>query len=167
MNAIGGLSRVLAGLGVLVAAAAFGLAGAWVEVALLLALGVVWLAGQQRGWRWAGDAGLAGVTAAAAWGAWAELPIAWLLCAEVVALGAWDMERFERLLARSGSVTNANALWRGHALRLASVLAAGLLLALLALGVRVTLSFAWVIGLGSLALFGLSRAIGLLRRESN
>jgi hypothetical protein len=164
---MGIVSSTLAGLSALLLAAAFGFAGAWVEVALVLALGVAWLAWQRRGWAAAGNLGLAGITAACAWAAWDGLPTGWLLCGEVLALGAWDLERFELLLARASATANAAALWRGHALRLAPVLAAGLLLGSVALNLRLSLPFAWAIGLGALALFGLSRAIALLRRESD
>ncbi|MBC8074608.1 MAG: hypothetical protein H7Y32_00910, partial [Chloroflexales bacterium] len=160
-------ASTLAALAVLPAALTFSLTGAWIVVTVLLTLGVVWGLGERRGWDWAGGLGLAGVTAAAAWGAWNGLATSWLLCGEVLALAVWDLDRFERLLARADRVTNAAALWRGHVLRIAPVLAAALLLGLIALNLQVTLSFAWMILLGVLALLGLSRAIGLLRRESD
>jgi hypothetical protein len=138
-----------------------------VEGALALLLGGLWVVGYLRRWPGAGGTGLAASVVLAAWGVWRGAAVAPMLVAVTLALAAWDLDSFGRLLGVAGQVADEQAVWRTHLLRLAPVAAAGLILGLIALGLRVSLTFGWVMLLGAVAMFGLSRAIALLRRHSD
>jgi hypothetical protein len=150
-----------------VLALAYGLAGRWVWVAGTLTIGALWFAGERRGQDWAAALGLACCVGASACGIWLGLPGAWMLCATVTALVAWDLHHFSGMMKRAGPVTDEAELWRLHLLRLLSVAAGGMVLGLLALALSVRLSFFWALLLGLLAVAALSRLIGFMRRESD
>jgi hypothetical protein len=148
-------------------ALAYGLAGLWIGVGLLAALGLLCLVGQWRGWDWVLSVGLVLFVTAAAIGLWLNLPAGWMLVGMVAALSAWDLDRFARRLKRAGHVERARELERSHLWRLLVVDALGMAVAAVALGLRVEFGFGAALFLGLIAVLALSRAIGWLRRESD
>ena len=148
-------------------ALALGYAGQalWAGVGVAVAIGLLWLAGDWRGWDWTADACLAGWVGLAAFGAWQELPAGWMLIGLVAALAAWDLSHFAARLRDAGALTPPAELTRAHLRRLAVVAAAGLLLGGIALGIRVELTFGWAILAAALAIIGLSSLIRLSGRE--
>lgn len=72
-----------------------------------------------------------------------------------------------RLDTRARLEVEASALERAHLRRLAVVSGAGVLLGALALTIRLTLRFGFIVALGLVAIFGLSRLIHYLRQESD
>jgi hypothetical protein len=83
----------------------------------------------------------------------------------VIALIAWDLDRFNWRMRVAGSVEGADALERRHIQRLLIVSGIGLLLGVVALSVRIRLGFAVAFLLAFLAVAGLSRVVGFLQRE--
>ncbi len=61
----------------------------------------------------------------------------------------------------------SRTLVRAHLQRLLIVVGLGLLLALVAGGIQIPLSFGWIVSLAVLAFLGLSRAIRALNREAD
>jgi len=147
-------------------ALALGYAGQalWAGVGVAVAIGLLWLAGDRRGWDWAAEPCLAGWVGLAAFGAWRGVNSSWMLPGVVAALAAWDLGHFIARLRGAGAITQAAELTRAHLRRLAVVAAAGLLLGGIALGIRVELTFGWAILAAALAIIGLSR---LLRAGSS
>jgi hypothetical protein len=144
--------------------------GLWAWTSLIVALGGLWLLGQWRGWGWMASVGLVFFVVAAAAGLWLNLATGWMLLGVVAALATWDLDHFvQRLRSVGGDETPAEQ-WREleqrHLRRLLIVDGLGLLLALVALEIKVKLSFGIAFSLGLLAVLGLSRVIGFLRRES-
>jgi hypothetical protein len=158
------------------------------------ALGLLWLAGQRYTLRIFPELGLFGFTAGALLGALYGVQNAWTLAGITAALIAWDLQHFvahiragERdetppaeaaaedtdpagaLEAATAERLDAHrrALTRVHLQRLAIVSGAGLLLSVLALTIRLTLSFGVIVVLGLVAIYALSRLIRYLRRESD
>lgn len=148
-------------------AAGYALNGLWPIALGAAALTGLWLVDYGR--RWGKLSALAFpcfVVAAAAgvnltWGA------GWAPAGLVVALAAWDLDRFAGRL-RVVDVTDETAdLKRRHLVRLLLVSVLGLVLAWIALGIRIELSFALILLLGFLAVIGLSVAVRSLARESD
>jgi hypothetical protein len=154
-------------LGATALALGFGLAGDWLGVAVVVALGLLWLIGQWRGPAWTSSVGLVGFVLLAAAGLLLGLGPGWMLLGLVAALTAWDLDGFLRRLDSVEWVERRSEVERRHLLRLLLVDALGLALAALALGVRLDLSFGYLILLGLVAAWGLGRAVGFLRRESD
>jgi hypothetical protein len=148
-------------------ALAYGLAGLWIGVGLLAALGLLCLVGQWRSWGWVLSAGLVLFVTAATLGLWLSLPTGWMLAGVVAALSAWDLNRFARRLKRAGHVESARELEQSHLWRLLAVDALGAAVAAATLGLRIELGFGAAFLLGLIAVLALSRAIGWLRRESD
>jgi hypothetical protein len=152
------LTLLCAGMATL--ALALGYAGQTLWVGVDVAIGLLWLAGDWRGWDWTNDLCLTGWVGLAAFGAWQGLPAGWMLIGLVAALAAWDMGHFAVRLRGAGAITRPAELTRAHLHQLALVAGAGLLLGGIALGLRFKLTFGWAILAASLAIIGLSRLIG-------
>jgi len=150
----------------LLPASGYALGGRWIGAAACVALGGLWLAGLRRGSNGIEGLGLVGFVAIAAVGVWLDLAAPLLLVGAVAALVAWDLDRFAQRLLSAGHVEAAPVLVRAHLKWLLIVAGLGLLLGLLAGGIQVPLSFGWVLGLGALAIVGLSRAIRAFNRAS-
>jgi hypothetical protein len=137
----------------------------WAGVGIAAAIGLLWLAGDWRGWDWVAEPCLVGWVSLAAFGVWQGLPAGWMLIGVVAALAAWDLGHFAMRLRNAGAIPQAAEMMRAHLRRLAVVAAAGLLLGGIALGIRVELTFGWAILAAALAVIGLSRLIGAGGRE--
>ena len=152
------LTLLCAGLATLALALGYAGPALW-GVGSAVVVGLLWLAGDWRGWDWTADACLAGWVGLAAFGAWQELPAGWMLIGVVAALAAWDLAHFAAHLRGAGATPPPAELARAHLRRLASVAAAGLLLSGIALGIRVELTFGWALLAALLAIIGISRLL--------
>jgi hypothetical protein len=151
------LTLICAGLATLALALGYASLALWAGIGIDIAIGLLWLAGDWRGWDWADGMCLTGWVGLATFGTWIELPAGWMLIGVVAALAVWDLGHFARRLRDAG--TQAAELARAHLRQLAIVAGAGLLLGGIALGTRVDLTFGWVLLTAVLALVGLSRLI--------
>lgn len=156
---------------VILAAAALalglGLEGLWMWGLLVLASGGLWLLGYRLGHEWGASVGLLGFTAAAAAGTWLDLRPGWMLGGLALALCAWDLHRFALRMAAADRIEDESALVRRHLVRLLPIAGLGFLLPALASGIQVRLTFLMAALLGGLAVWGLSRMVSLMRRESD
>ncbi len=148
-------------------AVGYGLGGQWVWTAVIGLVGVLWLAGTWRGWEWVASMGLIGFTGIAAVGLWLDLGAGWMVFGLVAALCAWDLGRFVLCLRRVGRVEAERELEQRHLQRLLAVAGLGLLVAAIALSIEIRFTFVMALLLGLLAVWGLSQAVGFLRRESD
>ena len=128
-------------------------------------LGSLWLFGLGRGWPWASSAGFAAYTLAAAAGLVQGGEVGWILPGLGLALAAWDLDGLYQRMQEVERVEAAPDLVRRHLVRLLAVEVLGMLLAAIALGVSLKLSFGVVLLLGLVAAVGLSRAIAILSKE--
>jgi hypothetical protein len=148
-------------------AAGFALAGWGVWAGGIAIVGTLWLFSRWRGVAWAAPVALVSSAGVAVTGLWLEVGAGWMVCGLLAALCAWDLDRFAVLLGKVDSVDEQRALEIRHLMRLLLVAFSGAGLAALALSMELTLSFV-VVGLSALlAVWGLGRALGFLRRESN
>lgn len=143
------------------------LAGVLIGAPWIAGCWLLGLIGRQRGWDWSAPLGSIGFVSAAAFGVWRGAPAAWMLFATVSALVAWDLDVFAQRMRRAKRVAGEAELIQSHLRRVSIAGGLGLALGGLAVSVRVEFSFGWALLLGLLALLGLSRAIGFLRRESD
>jgi hypothetical protein len=148
-------------------AAGFGPQGRWLWTAAVGLLAVLWLAGYWRGLAWVAPVGLVGFAVAAALGLLMGLAAGWMVFGLLAALCAWDLHRFGLRLQSVERVEAVADLERRHLQRLLAVAGLGLLAAFLALRIQVRLTFLMALLLGLLAVWGLSRTVAILRRESD
>jgi hypothetical protein len=169
----GSEKALLASIGLSAGALAlgYGLGGQWPGVVLAVSLGGLWWLNVKSSRDWLASALLLVVVALAAAGLWLDLDAGWLLAGLVGALCAWDLDHWVRQLRGvewdEPSAARRLALEKEHLRRLAAVAGVGLVLGLLALVVHVRLSFFLAVLLGLLIAWGLSRAVTILRRESD
>jgi len=145
----------------------YGLGGRWDWMLIPGLLGGLWLFGYWRGWGWMASVGLIGFVGFSAIGLRLGLDAAWLVAGLVAALCAWDLHRFVLLLQEVGQVEDERALEKRHLSRLLVVAGLGLVLAVVALRIEIRLTFFQTLLLGLLVVWGLSRGISFLRRESD
>jgi hypothetical protein len=147
--------------------AGYGLSGLWDGAAVALVAGGFWLIGQWRRWGWAAPVALVLLIGAATVGLWLGVGGGWMLVGVVAALVAWNLDRFVWRLRAAGRVEEADTLERHYLRRLLIVGGVGLLLGAVALSLRIRLGFAVASLLALLAVLGLSRMVGFLRREGD
>jgi hypothetical protein len=143
------------------------LPGWWTWAAVVGLLAALWLIGYWRGLQWVAPVGLVGFAVAAAIGLLMGLGAGWMVFGLVAALCAWDLHRFVLCLNGIEQVERGSVLERRHLQRLLAVAGLGSLTAILALRIEIRLTFLMALLLGLLAVWGLSRAVALLRRESD
>jgi hypothetical protein len=151
-------------LTVLFLLAGFGLHGDWLVASIVLGLGLVWLAGQRRGWGWLVSLGLVIFVGLAALGLYSGVVSLWILLATLGALSAWDLAYFARRLEQTPNVDGAAAMKQTHFRRLQIVVGVGLLLGLAALSWQPQLTFSQAVLLGLLMVLSLSWVVGFIRR---
>jgi hypothetical protein len=165
------MTRMIGSICVVLAAGAlaigYGLHGWWLWTTGIGLLGVLWVLGYWRGWGWMASVGLVGFVAAAAVGLLLDLGIGWMVFGLVAALCAWDLHRFVLCLERVDRVVDERTMTQRHLSRLLAVAGLGLVLAFVAMRIQVRLTFLMALLLGLLAVWGLSRAVGFMRRESD
>lgn len=156
-----------------IAAATAGLAlvyvlGGWWALALpVTAVGLLWIVGTWRGWRWAGTLGLLLLVGAAAGALLLHLGLWGAFLGSLAAFVGWDLEGFHSQLQDVPATAATRQLeWR-HLLRLLLVAGASSALAGLATAVQVELGTALAILVGVLVVSGVGEAVAFFRRESD
>ncbi len=155
------------GLVVFALVVSFALAGYWLVVIVCVCAGGAWLFAALRGWPSVPTLGLLATSAATVYGDFEGVAMPGLLVALVAALVAWDGGTFVGRLRATAEVAFADDLIRSHVRRVLIVAAIGLVVGLLALLLRVSLSFGWALVLAALAIIGLVRALRFFQRESD
>jgi hypothetical protein len=134
---------------------------------LVLAVGLLWLLSTLLDRGEMAPLGLLSLAGAATFGLWLGLEASWMVCGLVAALSAWDLDHFARRLRQAGQVEKVRRLEAVHLRRLAIVDGVALLVATVALVIRVELGFGMALLLGVLAMLGLSRVIRSSRRQGD
>ena len=147
--------------------AAYALSALWVGSVISLALGLIWLVGQQRQVKWLVDLGLIAFTAIAAFGVWWGVAAGWMLFGTVAALAAWDLAHFTRRLEQADQVAAEARLRQAHLQQLLLIVGLGIGLGGVALGIQLKMNLGWGIALGLLVTIGLSRVLGSVKNANN
>jgi len=130
----------------------------------LLVLGVLWLfAGRQR-WVWFSTIALLISVSLAGFGLWVALSPGWMISGALGALLAWDLTDFMRRLRFAPLMDDLRALERRHLTRLTIVTVIGVLLASIAMLVRLEFTFEWIMLLTLVAILGVTQLVAWLRR---
>ncbi len=130
-----------------------------------VALGGLWLIGLRQGWMWTASLELLAFVSLSALGAWLGTPAIGTLFTVIIALAAWDLQRFAERLRRTERVEAEARLIEAHLMRLSLICSLGLLLGGIALAWHVRLSFWWTLLLSFIALTGLHQELKFSRRE--
>lgn len=162
-----GAAAISIGVATIVLALSYGLGGLWAWVLLIFLVGGLWQYGLWRHWGWVASLALICFVSLAAGGLLQDLAPGWIVLGVVTSLSAWDLHHFAERLRAVECVQNERETKQRHLRRLALVSGLGLLLATAALEIRIRFSLGIAFLLGLLAIWGLSWASRLLRRESD
>lgn len=146
-------------------AAAFVLVRQPVGVVLAVLWTAFWVAGQQRGWRWASGLGLLLFVGLLTFGAVVHAKSSLLLAAMGLVLAAWDVQRYAVWL-RPVRIRAEHNLVRTHFVRLGAALAVGLGVGGLASTLRTDIGFGWLLLLGLVTVAGMGWLFDALRRNT-
>ena len=139
--------------------------GRWLEALLIVGAAGLALAGLWRGWRYAASVTFVVFVAAAALGMSLGLGKGQALLAVAASLCMWDLADYSlRLRALPGG---SDSLDRRHLSRLLIVAAIGVVVGMLATGLRIRIGIGAALALGVLAVVGLSQAIRYVRRQGD
>lgn len=132
-----------------------------------LFLGLGWLLSASQRWREAPAVLLMVAIGVSAFGVSLGMPTHWALIGSVAALVGADLSGFWLRLAEAANVDESALLEQRHLARTLGIAIASLILAALAQRARIRLGLGTALLLGLLTVWGLSRGIASLRRESD
>jgi hypothetical protein len=130
----------------------------------IILLGAGWLFAVWQDWKWYSSVALSIFTIAAAFGLWFGFVPGWMFAGGIFALFAWDMTDFRLRLRGMANDVNTRGIERRHLARVSLLALTGLILASIAMLVRVQFTFEWSALLVIVTLLGLGQLIGWLKR---
>ena len=130
----------------------------------LLIFGAFWLYAGWKRWTWFSSIAILLTVALAGFGLWIELSPGWMISGALGGLLAWDLSDFMRRLQFVHITDDKGLLERRHLTRVTIVALAGLLLASIAMLVRLEFTFEWIMLLTLVAVLGVTQLVAWLRR---
>jgi hypothetical protein len=130
----------------------------------ILILGAGWLFAVWQELNWYSSVALFLTTVAAAFGLWFGFIPGWMFAGGIFALFAWDMSDFRLRLRGMSKDDDTRGIERRHLLRVSLLALVGLVLASIAMLVRVQFTLEWSALLVVVALLGLGQLVGWLKR---
>ena len=125
------------------------------------------LIGQWRKWSWVGSFTLLLFAALAVKGVLIGTSAELMLFAFISAFISWDLDRLQKRIKRTRAKNEMEILERQHCSRLLVVCGSSFLLGIIALRIKMELSFGLVLLLGIVLVIGISQAIRIMIRESD
>jgi len=132
----------------------------------LLVLGVLWLFAGWKRWTWFSTIAILLMVALAGFGLWSALSPGWMIAGAVGGLLAWDLTDFMRRLQFVHFTDDKRGLERRHLLRVTIVALIGMLLASIAILVRLEFTLEWMMLLALVGVLGVTQLVAWLRRGS-
>ena len=139
----------------------------WIASFLITALGILWMVGYLKGWKWQASVMFTLFLGASAIGLWLNLPQWLILLSMVGAISAWDLDHFTQRLRYARLVEERFNLEKYHIKRLFVVNLFSLFLSVIAFNVEVKLGFGAILLLGMIAVLGLNQVIIFLKGKSS
>jgi hypothetical protein len=146
-------------------AAAYGIAGQWLGAVLVIAPGLLLAFHRKLRAAWVPPVFLCGMITAAAAGTFLGAPAYLLISGTVLALAAWDLACFQRIIRRSGSPEAVGTLRNRHARALVRAVGLGLLFGVGGSALTLRIPFALMLLLVIADLVCLGLALRLLSRQ--
>ena len=130
----------------------------------LLILGALWLFAGWKRWNWFSAIALLVLVTLAGFGLWFELSSGWMISGALGGLLAWDLTDFMRRLRFVHVTDDKRGLERRHLTRLTIVMLVGLLLASIAMLIRLEFTFEWIMLLTLVTVLGVTQLVAWFRR---
>lgn len=129
----------------------------------LLVLGGFWVYAIWRRWMWVSAVGILLLVASAGFGLWNELSPGWMIAGTLGGLLSWDLTEFIRRMDVAPNQTDLLGMERRHVARLTLVATVGLVLASIAIFVRLDFTLEWLMLLAFVAVLGVTQLGAWLR----
>ncbi len=139
----------------------------WIASLLITILGILWMVGYIKGWKWQASVMFTLFIGASAIGLWLNLSQWSILLSMVGTISAWDLDHFTQRMRYAGLVVERTNLEKYHIKRLFVVNFFGLFLSLITLNIEVKLGFGTILLLGMIAVLGLNQVIIFLKGKSS
>ena len=139
----------------------------WIASLLITTLGILWMVGYLKGWKWQASVMFTLFIGASAIGLWLNLSQWLILLSMVGTISAWDLDHFTQRMRYAGLVVERPNLEKYHIKRLFVVNFFGLFLSVIALNVEVKIGFGTILLLGMIAVLGLNQVIIFLKGKSS
>ena len=130
----------------------------------ILILGAGWLFSVWQEWKWYSSFALFMATVASAFGLWFGFSPGWMFAGGIFALFAWDMTDFRQRLRGMANDDDTRGIERRHLARISLLALIGLVLASIAMLVRVQFTFEWSALLVIVTLLGLGQLVAWFRK---
>ncbi len=138
----------------------------WIASFLITMLGILWIVGHFKGWKWQASVMFTLFIGASAIGLWLNLS-QWLILLGVVGtISAWDLDHFSQRIKYAGLVVEKSKLEKCHIERLLVVNFFGLFLGSIALTLKIKLGFGAALLLAMIAVLGLNRVMIFLKGKT-
>jgi len=131
----------------------------------LLVLGALWLFAGWKRWTWFSIIAILLTVALAGFGLWIELSPGWMIAGALGGLLAWDLSDFMRRLQFVHITDDKRGLERRHLTRVTIVALGGMLLATIAILVRLEFTLEWMMLLALVGTLGVTQLVSWLRRR--
>jgi hypothetical protein len=128
-----------------------------------IAIGMLWLLSEWRGWAWMAPAGLFVFGSAAGAGVLLGLSPFLMALSVLGSLSAWDLAGFSRRLRSAAAEDRLQSLKKKHLVRLASLGVISLALMMGALLIHLKISFGWMFILALVVILGLMQMVNRYR----
>lgn len=160
------LQPIFIGLTTVAVGLAYG-TGHFENVALIVVLlGVFWITGYYKGWKWPSSMMFLVFVGFCTGGHYFNLSREWLFVGLIGTLSAFDVNRFDKRKAMAGIIKRRHDLEKRHLLRLITVIFLSLVFGIITASVKIKIEFGAVLTLGLLAVLCLSRVTICLKREN-
>jgi len=130
-------------------------------------LGVLWIVGLYKRWKWCGNIMFLIIIGTCTVGLYFNLSFVWLLLGLTGALSAHDVNRFEQRKSIAGITKSIHDTEKKHLIRLMTVIIISLILGTITQFINIRIEFGMVLLLGILTVFCMNRVTSFLIHKNN
>jgi len=142
--------------------------GGLLKVAFCVALlGVLWIVGIYKKWKWWGSLMFLIIIGTCTVGLFYNLSFVWILLGVTGALSAHDVNRFEQRKSMAGIIKSIYDMEKAHLIRLMAVIVFSLILGTITQFMNLRNEFGMVLSLGILTVFCMNRVTSFLMHKND
>ncbi|MBW1899166.1 MAG: hypothetical protein JRI61_08910 [Deltaproteobacteria bacterium] len=142
--------------------------GSLLKAAFCVALlGVLWIVGIYKNWKWCGNLMFLIIIGTCTVGLFLNLSFVWILLGVTGALSAYDVNRFEQRKSMAGTIKSIHDMEKAHLIRLMTVIVFSLILGTITQFINIRIEFGMVLSLGILTVFCMNRGTSFLIHKND
>jgi len=146
---------------------AYGSGGLLKVAFCVVLLGVLWIVGLYKRWKWCGNLMFLIIIGTCTVGLFYNLSFVWILLGVTGALSAQDVNRFEQRKSMAGIIKSLHDMEKAHLIRLMTVIVFSLILGTITQLINTRIEFGMVLSLGILTVFCMNRVTSFLIHKND